>query len=576
MTETLLQPIGETPSMHKPFARIAWYRQLDTYPSTRARMTYLAIVVAATVMLYYQLYVGGAVGPQILHYYGMTFRFFVYITLFGNVVGAFTSVLAGLADRWGRANLIVYGLGVTGLLVLFALPNAPNKWTFAACAVAIGVVEGVILVATPALVRDFSPQLGRATAMGFWAMGPVLGSLLVAVVASHTLSHLRPWQDQFVICGVVGLVIFVIAFFGLRELSPGIRDQLMVSIDDRALVESRARGLDIDKALRNPWRQMVRFDVVISSIAISLFLLIYFTAVGFNVIYFETVFNFTSTQANALGNWFWTFDAVALVTAGVLSDRLSVRKPFMIAGGVGAAVMTVLYLLRATHPSTGYYTFAVIFALLAVCLGIAYAPWMASFTETLERHNPALTAHGLAVSGWIVRLTVAISLFVLPFVVSSVSPLVDNGPLGVEAKAITHADPLVNTVITHPALFEQLNHYPSTSDIPPALLDKAIAAVGVSKLLAISNDPRIKSESAFFTKNAETLNNLKEAEAAAPKQWQHWYWVCLGGELLFLPLVFVMAGRWRPKKARQDVDDYERKVQEELDRLRPLDAVADR
>ena len=42
---------------------------------------------------------------------------------------------------------------------------------------AIGFVEGVILVATPAMIRDFSPQVGRASAMGFWTLGPVPGSL---------------------------------------------------------------------------------------------------------------------------------------------------------------------------------------------------------------------------------------------------------------------------------------------------------------------------------------------------------------------------------------------------------------
>ena len=50
----------------------------------------------------------------------------------------------------------------------------------------VGVVEGICLVATPALIRDFSPQVGRATAMGFWTSGPVLGSLIVAVVGSAT------------------------------------------------------------------------------------------------------------------------------------------------------------------------------------------------------------------------------------------------------------------------------------------------------------------------------------------------------------------------------------------------------
>src|SRR5690348_8859543 len=207
-----------------------WQRQLDHYPETRARMWYLAIVVLATIMLYYELYVGGSVAPNIIAHYGMTFPFYVYLSVVGNAVGAFGSLLAGITDRWGRANLTAYGLVLTALLTLFGVPNAGDKWTFSILVVLIGLVEGVILVATPALIRDFSPQLGRASAMGFWTLGPVIGSLVVAVVSTNTLSHLVAWQDQYTICGIAGLIVGVIALFGLRELSPQLRDQLMVSI----------------------------------------------------------------------------------------------------------------------------------------------------------------------------------------------------------------------------------------------------------------------------------------------------------------------------------------------------------
>ncbi|HEX3712521.1 MAG TPA: MFS transporter, partial [Trebonia sp.] len=205
-----------------------WRRQIDHYPDTRPRMWYLAIVVAATIVLYYELYIAGAVSPSIIAGTGMTFPFYVYISVVGNAVGAFGSLAAGLADRWGRANLVAYGLLVTGLLVLIGIPNVSGKWSFAILFCAIGLVEGVILVATPALIRDFSPQLGRASAMGFWTLGPVVGSLVVAIVSSNTVNHLGAWQDQFIICGIVGVIVGVIALFGLKELSPSLRDQLMV------------------------------------------------------------------------------------------------------------------------------------------------------------------------------------------------------------------------------------------------------------------------------------------------------------------------------------------------------------
>ena len=203
-------------------------------------------------MLYYELYIAGAVAPDIISGFGMTFSFYVYISVAGNAVGAFGSLAAGLADRWGRANLVAYGLVITAVLALFGIPNATTKWEFAVIFAVDRPGRGRHPGRDPALVRDFSPQLGRASAMGFWTLGPVVGSLVVAVVSSNTLSHLHAWQDQFIICGIVGLVIAAVALVGLRELSPQLRDQLMVSMRDRALIEAKARGIDITESLKRP------------------------------------------------------------------------------------------------------------------------------------------------------------------------------------------------------------------------------------------------------------------------------------------------------------------------------------
>src|SRR5262249_28605840 len=157
------------------------------------------------------------------------------------------------SDRYGRANIVTYGLGITGLLCLVALPQVGDKWGFAVVYIAIGFVEGIILVATPALVRDFSPQLGCASAMGFWTLGPVLGSLVVSLMVSSIASG-SSWQHQYALAGIIGLVVFVVALCGLRELAPRLRDQLMVSHKDRALVEARASGINLKEVLAHPWR----------------------------------------------------------------------------------------------------------------------------------------------------------------------------------------------------------------------------------------------------------------------------------------------------------------------------------
>ena len=275
---------------HKSPLSWMWDRGLDRYPGTGRRYMYLGITVIAAIVLYYEFYVQAAVTPSILVHYHMTFPFFVYVLVVGNLVGAFASLLAGLADRWGRANLVVYGLLITGLIALLALPYAPNLWAYAVFYSLLGFVEGIILVATPALIRDFSPQLGRASAMAFWTLGPVVASLTVSLVSSHTLNHLHAWEDQFIICGIVGLVVFVIAFVGLRELSPGLRDQLMVSVKDRVLVEARAAGIDIEESLKHPWRQMLKVDTIVPSAGIGIFLIVYYTMIAFLVTFMVLIF----------------------------------------------------------------------------------------------------------------------------------------------------------------------------------------------------------------------------------------------------------------------------------------------
>jgi MFS family permease len=504
-----------------------WRRQLDSYPATGARVMYLAITVLATVMLYYELYVGGSVSTLILTNLHMSFTFFVTATAFGNLIGAFGSLFAGLTDRLGRANLVVFGLLFTGVFVAFILPAATNKWVFTIEGFVVGTVEGICLVATPALIRDFSPQVGRATAMGFWTSGPVLGSLIVAEVGTLTVPvapGLHFWTHEYHICGYVGLAVFVIALLGLRELSPQLRDQLMVTLRDRALIEARAKGIDIAAALRHPFRQLLKPDIVVSAFAVSVMLLIYYTAVGFAVIYFVSMFGFTLKQANGLGNWNWGFNVIAVILIGVISDRFRVRKPFMVIGGVMAAVMVVIYLLQAgAHP--GYYSLAIILALLSFALGVAYTPWMASFTETVEDHNPALTATGLAIWGWIIRVVVFAAFIIIPHVITTVTPLVNYGGtvaadaakypslvfagqhpnvIAVAKKysaeltfASTHASivaiaqkdaaqiaaaqtfaPELAVIKAHPALFTKLARYKNPTTIPPALVAAAIKACG--------------------------------------------------------------------------------------------------
>jgi MFS transporter, ACS family, D-galactonate transporter len=688
-------------------ARRLWDRELQRYPRTGPRMVSLAIVVLTTIVLYYQFYLAGSLAAGTAGKNGiipdlhMSFVYYVNISVVGYVFGAVASFAAGVADRYGRANIVTVGLLLTGLLCLVGIPNAHSKLAFGVVFVLIGAVEGVILVATPALIRDFSPQLGRASAMGFWTLGPVLGSLVVSIVISNS-SVTTPWRDQYAVCGVVGLVVFLIALFGLRELAPSLRDQLMVSSRDRLLVEARAKGIDVEAELKRPFRQMIKLDVVGSAFAISVFLIIYYVAVGFFPVFFQTVFGYSQSKANGLGNWFWAFNAGGLLVIGFVSDLVRVRKPFMVVGAVGAIVFTSIFATKATEHATSYTTFVVLLSLLATCLGVAYAPWMAGFTETVERHNPALTATGLAVWGLVIRIVIAVSVFFVPHVVNTTTTLVDKGGTvqqlaagqdptlnasenatvkavaadativpKVQAAATKYSAQLATAAKIDPATQAALATNPtdqasqikalseisgvSATDVAtiatleatngPALaagqaLDSATAAgllanptdptlgakavgevvaklgvtpaqaqaqlvaltkIPVAQLLVVQasgakvvaavtdltalataqtqdpssfvvlskygkslQDPKVVTALTYLQKEAP---GVQKAAKDSPKQWQKYFWIAVGGEVVFIPLIFVMAGFWDPRKAKRKEEEHERFIEAELAKL---------
>jgi MFS family permease len=588
-------------------------RELPSYPKPAARYFYLAVVIIASIVLWYQYFIPPSVGWILIAKFHMTYRFFILTIIVGNAAGMVAAVAGQITDRIGRCWVVIIGLGVVALLQLFAVPNAGSKVVYIVAIGFVGLFEGVILVATPALVRDFTPQLGRASAMGFWTLGPVAGLLVATELAAHTMGATSgDWQREFIISGVIGLVLFVIALLFLRELSAQIRDQLMVTQRDRVLVELKAKGFDVAKALAKPWRQMARFDVVISAIAVSVMLVLFYTASGtFPTAFFVTVFDKAThwssvPQANALAAWMWGADCIGLVVFGILSDLLRVRKPFMIAGAIGMLVFIPVLISHAGHVTSGYYTVVWICSIIFIFQAMAYSTWMASFTETAEAHNPALTATGLSIWGGITRFCVVIMYIFLPFLITSAGTAANNsyrpmttsevvaindivagkmpktsditatGPLTQIANIsppgsiIANKYPrLVAIVSAHPQAFTKAATYPGTTITTkdPALFTQ-ILGYAHGSIATLDNIAAIGPDLTFMSKYQLYLTRLNTTHSTAPREWQHWLWICFGCTAFFIPFVFVMKGRWSPRRARQDAREHEAFVAAELAKLR--------
>jgi ACS family D-galactonate transporter-like MFS transporter len=310
---------------------------------------------------------------------------------------------------------------------------------------------------------------------------------------------------------------------------------------------------------------------------------------------------------------------------GFLSDLVRVRKPFMVLGAVGAIIFTTLFALRATHPDTSHTTFVILLSLIAVSLGTAFAPWMAGFTETVERRNPALIATGLAVWGLIIRIVIAVSIFFVPKVVTTVTPLVEKGPVveGVLAdptpvgqttvgqvataaaanpevtaklKVIQGRDAALLTALqANPAVAEKLAAGEASGKTPTpaeaAAIEAAIGPEAFAQLqqpttpadlnyvanvapekLGAANFAALSAPTPALTEALATLEAngpaVQEAATESPEQWRTYFFVGVGGEVVFIPLILLMAGYWDPRKAKRAEEEHEAMVAAELERLR--------
>ena len=250
---------------------------------------------------------------------------------------------------------------------------------------------------------------------------------------------------------------------------------------------------------------------------------------------------------------------------------------------------------------------------------------MASYTETVEARNPALTATGLAIWGWIIRVVVFLSFLLIPVVINSVTPLVTYGSTvsayatqykSELAFAQTHPTIVANAqkykvqlgdavkfapelavIQAHPALFTKLATYSNPAQIPPALQAQAVAAAGggakgVAVLTSIAtNKAAINSviavapqlqQIAPYAAQLTALSKVPpsvfaylqahgaavtKAAAQTVSQWRTWYWICFGGIVFFLLSVPLLRGRWRTRDAKADEAEHEAAVQAELAKL---------
>jgi predicted MFS family arabinose efflux permease len=134
----------------------------------------------------------------------------------------FGLLLARLSERASRTKIIATCLGLFGLMSALC-GTATNSWRLLLFRMGVGVGDGGFGPPVASLVGDHYPPERRASAMSMiWLGAPagvVCGSMLGGWMAQNV-----SWRAAFVIIGVSGVLVSVIAFLTLREPRRGMSD----------------------------------------------------------------------------------------------------------------------------------------------------------------------------------------------------------------------------------------------------------------------------------------------------------------------------------------------------------------
>jgi MFS family permease len=386
----------------------AAHRTLDVYPTGFRRWWMLLLTVMATIISFYEFGFSAMLPLWLpaLHFTPEQFGWFLTAAVF---LSAFSAMYGGpLADRHGRVVVIDACLAVM-IILTFCNLLMTGFWSFVIVRGLMNLVAGLSWGALGGLTRDMSPRVSRGAAFGLLTLGAVACLWLWNEVPALTLPIFHTWQSQIVIMGTLAVILYVVVFFCLKDLSPNLRLMVMDSEAEGSAYESGEPASQVPgtaaaafKMLLGRWES---WALVVGAVA---FLTTAITIQTFGPLMFTQAYHYTPAQAASAAANFWLINLVMLVPAGLFSDWLRVRKPITVVL-TGVSLLLLLWWVRNFFPPLPPRQLGAITLILGAVLASAYIPWCAFFSEYLEDLSPALQATGWSFFQMIYRTWIAFS-----------------------------------------------------------------------------------------------------------------------------------------------------------------------
>jgi MFS family permease len=388
---------------------LATHRTLETYPVGAHRWAMLMLTVLATIVSFYEFQFAPLL-PLWMPALHFSLDDFGWFLLFAVLLSGGSAMIGGpLADRHGRIIVIDVCLAII-IVLTFANLLMTGFWSFVIVRGAMNLTAGLMWGALGGLTRDMSPRVSRGAAFGLLTVGAVGCIFLWNFISGETLPLFHnAWQSQIWIMGILAIVMYIPVLLWLKDLHPNLR---LTIVESEATVAAapaehmREAAMEVPASGSAAFRELLsRWEVWVLVVGSVAFLTLPITSQTFFPVMFTGAFHYTPAAAAKMASYFWLLNLFMLVPAGLLSDKLRVRKPLVLIGDVAALVALVWWIGTFSNPLPPFQLATMMFVLGGL-VAFAFIPWCAQYSELLEDISPALQASGwsffqLIYLGWI-------------------------------------------------------------------------------------------------------------------------------------------------------------------------------
>ncbi|MEM9842498.1 MAG: MFS transporter, partial [Pseudomonadota bacterium] len=307
---------------------------------------------------------------------------------------------AMLAERRSRTWIVSIALAAWSAMTV-ACGMAQNTFQFALARIGVGVGEAGCSPPSHSLISDYFPPEKRASALGIFALGIPLGTMIAALGAAWIEGQPNMnWRDAFIIMGVPGILLAVVFKMTVKEPPRGFSDPGGAAAAAARQMPSPFKVFGVVGRMRSFWH--VSLGGALASF------------VGYGVGQFVPPFwmrvHGLSLQDAALifGGVLGIAAAVGTFGSGWVADRVRARHPnsdsWLPALGLSLSVPIAILGYNTLAFTGGATAIIVAIPLLAVAAVLRFAYLAPMFAVTQKLVEPRMRATAAALLLFVVNL----------------------------------------------------------------------------------------------------------------------------------------------------------------------------